>query len=79
MVKILEHRFVKLTLKFLFSHVGLFILVASYCIGGGFLLRHLELENEMTWTEMANESAETIANSSVNLKSKILGSLNPIL
>lgn len=33
-------------MKFLFSHVGLCVLVALYCVAGGFIFRHLEQNNE---------------------------------
>ena len=36
----------KKTLKFLFSHIGLCLMVVAYAIAGGFIFQHLEKPNE---------------------------------
>ncbi|KAI8789100.1 TWiK family of potassium channels protein 18, partial [Biomphalaria glabrata] len=32
--------------KFLFSHIGLCLMVVLYCVAGGFIFEHLEKNNE---------------------------------
>lgn len=39
-------QFIKIVAKYLFSHVGLCLLVIGYVIGGAFLFRHLEGDGE---------------------------------
>lgn len=39
-------KIIKVVMKYLFSHVGLCVLVCAYCVGGAFLFMHLEGEGE---------------------------------
>lgn len=37
-------RILTLLMKYCFSHIGLFLLVAGYCVGGAYLFQHVEMQ-----------------------------------
>lgn len=49
-------------MKFLFSHVGLCLMVVLYCVAGGFIFEHLEKNNEQQICYDSKEEYEPMEN-----------------
>ena len=52
----------KVTMKFLFSHVGLCAMVILYCVAGGFIFEHLEKTNEQQICFDSNDEYDPMEN-----------------
>lgn len=57
----------KKVIKFSFSHVGLTVLVFSYCIAGAFIFRHLEVPNEKDSCKSSETDYYTAENDTLGL------------
>lgn len=57
--------------KFLFSHIGLCLMVVLYCVAGGFIFEHLEKNNEEQICYESRSEYEPMQSKTINSTLKI--------